>query len=161
MDRPLHHEGTAMRALLVVDVQTDVMRGRDTDGLIEACNDVIGRYAPENVVYVVNRMPWEPASRRKELGEGLSMVSDLLFGKRRGSAFSNPGLARALDDMGADEVEVIGIDGNHCIKATALAALRRGLAVTVNTRAVVSRNPGAFERTKRRLSDAGVRLVAG
>ena len=51
-------------------------------------------------------------------------------------------------------------DGNHCIKATALAALRRGLGVTVNTRAVVSRNPGAFERTKRRLSDAGVRLVA-
>ena len=77
-----------MRALLVVDVQTDVMRGRDTDGLIEACNDIIGRYAPENVVYVVNRMLWEPASRRKELGEGLNVVSDLLFGKRRGSALT-------------------------------------------------------------------------
>ena len=96
----------------------------------------------------------------KELGAGLNVVSDLLFGKRRSNAFSSPGLARALDDMGADEVEVIGIDGNHCIKATALAALRRGLDVTVNTRAVASRNPGAFERTKRRLSDAGVRLVA-
>ena len=28
-----------MRALLVVDVQTDVMKGRNTEGLIEACND--------------------------------------------------------------------------------------------------------------------------
>ena len=83
-----------MRALLVVDVQTDVMRGRDTDGLIEACNDIIGRYAPENVVYVVNRMTWEPASRTKELGAGLNVVSDLLIGKRRSNAFSSPGLAR-------------------------------------------------------------------
>lgn len=126
-----------MRALLVVDVQTDVMKGRNTKGLIEACNDTIGRYAPKNV------------------------VSNLLFDKKRSNAFSNPGLLRALRDMGADEVEIIGIDGNHCVKATALGALTNGIGATVNVRAVVSRNEAAFEKTKRRLRAAGVELANG
>ena len=52
-----------MRALLVVDVQTDVMKGRNTEGLIEACNDIIGRYAPKNVVYIVNKLPWESSAK--------------------------------------------------------------------------------------------------
>ena len=34
--------------------------------------------------------------------------------------------------MGADSVEIIGAGGNHCIKATALGALRNGLSATVN-----------------------------
>ena len=101
-----------MRALLVVDVQTDVMKGRNTEGLIEACNDIIGRYAPKNVVYIVNKLPWESSAKEKELGAGLNVVSNLLFDKKRSNAFSNPGLLRALRDMGADEVEIIGIDGN-------------------------------------------------
>ena len=117
-----------MRALLVVDVQTDVMKGRNTEGLIEACNDIIGRYAPKNVVYIVNKLPWESSAKEKELGAGLNVVSNLLFDKKRSNAFSNPGLLRALRDMGADEVEIIGIDGNHCVKATALAPLHTVLA---------------------------------
>ena len=98
-----------MRALLVVDVQTDVMKGRNTKGLIEACNDTIGRYAPKNVVYIVNKLPWESSAKEKELGAGLNVVSNLLFDKKRSNAFSNPGLLRALRDMGADEVEIIGV----------------------------------------------------
>lgn len=150
-----------MRALLVVDVQTDVMKGRNTEGLIEACNDTIGRYAPKNVVYIVNKLPWESSAKEKELGAGLNVVSNLLFDKKRSNAFSNPGLLRALRDMGADEVEIIGIDGNHCVKATALGALTNGIGATVNVRAVVSRNEAAFEKTKRRLRTAGVELANG
>lgn len=148
-----------MKALLVVDVQTDTMRGRDTRGLIGACNDIIGRYAPDSVIYIVNKLPWEPASKRKELGAGLRVVSGRLFDKKRSDAFSNPALGQALRDLGATEVEVIGIDGNHCVKATALGALRRGLAVTVNARAVVSKREAAFARTRQRLLAAGVRLT--
>ena len=53
-----------MKALLVIDVQTDVMRFRDTKGLIEACNDRISHYASEKVLYVVHTMPWERASKK-------------------------------------------------------------------------------------------------
>ncbi len=153
-------ERNDMRALLVVDVQTDVIRqGQSAKGLIEACNDVIARYEPENVVYIVNKLPWESASKTKEFVARLSVVSNLRFDKKRGDAFSNPALLQALRSMGADSVEIIGADGNHCIKATALGALRNGLSATVNIRAVSSRNERAFDATKRRLRSAGVGLA--
>ena len=87
-----------MKALLVVDVQTDVMRFRDTKGLIEACNDRISHYAPEKVMYVVHKMPWERASKKKKFGSGLLVVSYRVFDKRVGNAFSNPQLLQTLKD---------------------------------------------------------------
>ena len=85
-------ERNAMKALLVVDVQTNVMKRRNTEGLIEACNDIISQYEPEQVIYVVHKLPWERASKKKEFGAGLSVVSDYVFDKREGDAFSNPKL---------------------------------------------------------------------
>ncbi|WP_232204444.1 hypothetical protein [Olsenella profusa] len=81
-------------------MQTDVIRqGQSTKGLIEACNDVIARYA-ENVVYIVNKLPWESASKVREFVARLSVVSKLLFDKKRGDAFSHPALLQALRSMG-------------------------------------------------------------
>ena len=137
-----------MKTLLVVDVQTDVMRFRDTKGLIEACNDRISHYAPEKVMYVVHKMPWERASKKKKFGSGLLVVSDRVFDKRVGNAFSNSQLLQTLKDEQVDEVEIIGIDGNHCFKAT------------VNERAVASMNKREFEDTKQQLRDAGVAVIS-
>ena len=152
-------ERNAMKALLVVDVQTNVMKRRKTEGLIEACNGIISQYEPEQVIYVVHKLPWERASKKKEFDAGLSVVSDYVFDKREGDAFSNPKLLQRLQELNADEVEIIGLDGNFCIKETALGALKNGLKATVNVRAVVSKNEKAFEDTKRDLRDAGVNVV--
>ena len=105
-----------MKALLVVDVQTNVMKRRNTEGLIEACNDIINQYEPEQVIYVVHKLPWERASKKKEFGAGLSVVSDYVFDKREGDAFSNPKLLQRLQELNADEVEIIGLDGNFVLK---------------------------------------------
>ena len=148
-----------MKALLVVDVQANVMKRRNTEGLIEACNDIISQYEPEQVIYVVHKLPWERASKKKEFGAGLSVVSNYVFDKREGDAFSNPKLLQRLQELNADEVEIIGLDGNFCIKETALGALKNGLKATVNVRAVVSKNEKAFEDTKHDLRDAGVKVI--
>ena len=142
-------ERNVMKALLVVDVQTNVMKRRNTEGLIEACNDIISQYEPEQVIYVVHKLPWERASKKKEFGAGLSVVSDYVFDKREGDAFSNPKLLQRLQEL----------NGNFCIKETALGALKNGLKATVNVRAVVSKNEKAFEDTKHDLRDAGVNVV--
>ena len=149
-----------MKALLVIDVQTDVMRFRDTRGLIEVCNDRIIHYAPEKVMYVVHKMPWERASKKKKFGSGLLVVSDRVFDKRVGNAFSNSQLLQTLKDEQVDEVEIIGIDGNHCVKETAFGALKNGFKATVNERAVASMNKREFESTKQQLCDAGVAVIS-
>ena len=149
-----------MKVLLVVDVQTNVMKHRNTESLIEACNDIISRYTPEQVIYVVHKLPWERASKKKEFGAGLAVVSDCVFDKRESNAFSNPELLQKLQKLSVDEVEIIGIDGNYCIKETALGALENGLKTTVNTRAVVSKNEKAFGDTEQCLRDAGVNITS-
>ena len=107
----------------------------------------------------MHKLPWERASKKKEFGAGLSVVSDYVFDKREGDAFSNPKLLQRLQELNADEVEIIGLDGNFCIKETALGALKNGLKATVNVHAVVSKNEKAFEDTKHDLRDAGVNVV--
>lgn len=148
-----------MKALLVVDVQPETMKGRDTDGLVDACNEIVGRYPAKLVFYVANLRPLASEPAGNPFAEGLNVVSDQVFFKRRSDSFSNPALAPALAARDVDAVEVIGIDGNFCIKATALGALRGGLDVTVNKRAVASKNPARFESTARKLVDAGVVIV--
>ena len=64
-----------------------------------------------------------------------------------------------LDEQ-VDEVEIIGIDGNHCVKETALGALENGFKATVNERAVASMNKREFEDTKQQLRDAGVAVIS-
>lgn len=147
------------KALLVVDVQPETMKGRDTDGLVETCNEIIGRYPAELVFYVANLRLFAPEPAGNPFAEGLDMVSEQVFFKHRSDAFSNPALALALAACAVDAVEVIGIDGNFCIKATALGALREGYDVAVNKRAVASKNPAWFQATAKKLVDAGVAII--
>lgn len=135
------------------------MKGCDTEGLVEACNEIIGRYPAERVFYVANLRRLAPESTGNPVAEGLSVVSDQVFFKRASDSFSNPALASALAERGVDAVEVIGIDDNFCIKATALGVLREGYDVAVNRRAAVSKNPERFEAMAKKLADAGVGII--
>lgn len=149
-----------MRALLVVDVQEDVMKSRDTEGLIGVCNDIITGYAPEQVIYIANLRPFAKEPTGNPMASGLAIVSENLFYKKRPDAFSNRLLIERLRKLDMDELEIIGIDGNWCIKATALGALRNGLKASVNTSAVVSKNPSVFtKKTVPLLEQAGVEIV--
>ena len=87
-------------------------------------------------------------------------LSDRVFDKRVGNAFSNSQLLQTLKDEQVDEVEIIGIDGNHCVKETALGALENGFKATVNEHAVASMNKREFESTKQQLCDAGVAVIS-
>lgn len=150
-----------MKALLVVDVQEDVMRGRKTEGLIESCNAVISRFATNQVFYIANIRPFAKDPIGNPMANGLDVVSHNVFFKRQPNAFSNTAFLSALHEQNVDEVEIIGIDGNWCIKATAFGALRNNLKVSVNTSAVVSKNPKAFRlKTVPRLERAGVEIVS-
>ena len=87
-------------------------------------------------------------------------LSDRVCDKRVGNAFSNSQLLQTLKDEQVDEVEIIGIDGNHCVKETAFGALKNGFKATVNEHAVASMNKREFESTKQQLCDAGVAVIS-
>ncbi|MRR10465.1 cysteine hydrolase [bacterium] len=61
----------------------------------------------------------------------LRRVSDDVFTKQRSDAFSNPELERFLSARRVDRLYLCGIDGAHCVLATARGGRNRGYKVTL------------------------------
>jgi len=73
------------------------------------------------------------------------------------SGFDGTNLAELLRERGIDQVTVVGLATDYCVKNTALEALQEGFAVTVDTNAVrgVDVEPGDSERALAELRAAG------
>jgi nicotinamidase/pyrazinamidase len=73
------------------------------------------------------------------------------------SGFEGTRLEELLREHGIDEVTVVGLATDYCVKNTALDALRAGLQVTVDTDAIrgVEVQPGDSERALDELREAG------
>ncbi|MBB2955026.1 nicotinamidase/pyrazinamidase [Bifidobacterium commune] len=70
-------------------------------------------------------------------------------------------LARSLQDAGVDHVDVVGLAESHCVKKTALDAMKLGYAVTVfeDMTEPVSESQGIDARNE--MSEAGIELKKG
>ena len=71
------------------------------------------------------------------------------------------GLAALLRDAGAEEIVVVGLATDYCVRETALEGRQQGFAVRVPWSAVaaVDLQPGDGERTREDLVAAGVRVT--
>lgn len=140
-----------MKALLVVDMQ-EITVGKNhakpfkyEPDIISKVNSVIEQN--EFVVYIRNLMKNNFINRlapvkcfdgspEAELAEGLKIVSENVFGKYAGNAFSNEKLGEFLKKSGVREVELVGVDGGGCVALTAIGAANLGFKVTLNTSAI-------------------------
>ena len=77
------------------------------------------------------------------------------------SGFDGTNLAELLRERGIDQVTVVGLATDYCVKHTALEALQAGFAVTVDTTAVrgVDVEPGDSERALEQVRAAGAALA--
>lgn len=142
-----------MKALLVIDMQ-EVTVGKShakyfqyEDTLVPMVNQVIDENKENTVIYIRNIMkknlinkfaPFQAyeGSKEIELIPELHIVSDHIFDKFTGDAFSNKQLIEFLKENKINKVELIGVDGGGCVSLTALGALQNGYEVVVNTKAI-------------------------
>ncbi len=77
------------------------------------------------------------------------------------SGFDATGLAQRLRESGVDEVTIVGLATDYCVRNTALDALREGFAVRVDPDAVrgVDVEPGDSERALEELRAAGATVA--
>jgi nicotinamidase/pyrazinamidase len=99
-----------------------------------------------------------------ELNEGLDVNAvDLVLDKGQDpqtegySAFEGTELDTILRDHGIDEVTVVGLATDYCVRNTALDALAQGFRVSVDPEGVrgVDAEPGDSERALAELREAG------
>ncbi|MCR5342093.1 MULTISPECIES: cysteine hydrolase family protein [unclassified Butyrivibrio] len=149
-----------MRALVVIDMQEKYMDRYD-DGLVENINKKIKLAHEEedvSIVYVKN-VGVTGNNTGYELTDDLLLVSDLVFEKRRPSAFSSKEFAHKIKSLKTTELELIGIDGSSCVAKTAMDALKLGYKTEIVRACVGARNDKVYEKTLKKLEDAGVRIL--
>lgn len=159
------------KALLVIDMQNVCVGANHSDffnynnkELISTVNKVIDANTDNKVIYIKNILkrnvvnkfaPFEAyeGTPEVELVEGLHIVSDYIFKKYEGDAFSNSELDVFLQEHNIECVEVIGVDGGGCVPLTALGAIKAGYKVIINEAAIgtkfVKNKNKQFKRLKK------------
>lgn len=153
-----------MKCLLVIDMQEDYVGDSrnvkkypyKVNELIHSINDKIAEYPNESVIYIVNRFFWEVARKPKKLVDGLSIISNNIFEKRKASCFSNKRLLEYLQKINASELELVGVDGNYCVGASAIDGISKQYKILFNESLIGIGNYSKFKRTKKKLKKVGV-----
>jgi nicotinamidase/pyrazinamidase len=177
------------RALIIVDFQNDFCPGgalavpggdaiADRLNLLTASGDyelvVATRdwHPPDHGSFAEQGGPWpvhcvagtpgaelHPALERERIDEIVDKGQDP--GTEGYSGFESTGLETLLRDRGIDQVTVVGLATDYCVKNTALDALREGFAVTVDSTAVrgVEVERGDSERALAEVRAAGASVA--
>lgn len=156
-----------MRCLLVIDMQEyliGVDRNKkkhpyDAENLIECINERIISYSAESVIYITNKFFWELGKEPKKLVLGMKVVSDNIFEKRKNSCLSNHDLLTYLKKMGANELELVGVDGNYCVAASAIDGVKKGFSVFCNESCIGAGNVEKFKKVKTILAKESVEFI--
>jgi nicotinamidase/pyrazinamidase len=173
------------RALLIVDFQNDFTPGgalgvRDGDAIAGRI-DALARsgdydlvvatrdwHPPDHGSFAAQGGPWPEhcvqGTPGAELHAALDRaLVDVVVDKGQDpategySGFEATGLAELLRERGIDDLTVVGLATDYCVKNTALDGLRAGFGVTVDSTAVraVEVQPGDGERALEEVRAAG------
>ena len=89
----------------------------------------------------------------------MHIVSDNIFIKYKGNAFTNSGLDILLKKNNIEYVEVVGVDGGACVALTALGAIKNGYKVIVNEAAIGTMYKKNKNKYFKKLHEAGAEFV--
>jgi nicotinamidase/pyrazinamidase len=178
------------RALIIVDFQNDFTPGgalavRDGDAIAGRVDELARSgdfdlvvatrdwHPPDHGSFPAQGGPWPvhcvQGTDGAELHPGLDRaLVDVVVDKGQDpgtegySGFEGTRLDELLRERGIDDVTVVGLATDYCVKNTALDALRGGFAVTVDATAArpVDVQPGDGERALDEIRAAGGRVLS-
>ena len=166
------------KALLVIDAQEDFIGEQrnkkkfnydDVDELVKNINNKINIYEKnkDEVIYIANVLPSNlinkkffpygiTGSQGAKFDKRIKIVSENYFEKQVGNAFKNNNLVKFITDNKISHVELVGVDGNHCVFKTAKGAIEIGLNVTILSDGVGTINPDKYIKISEKLKSSGV-----
>ena len=150
-----------MKILLVIDIQQRYMAHYDPCLLDRVNSRIREAQAAGTPVFYVRNIPRLESSENYDYAAGLLLVSDRLYDKKSPSAFSNPSFETDLKKLGVTEIEMIGVDGNCCVKRTCLDAVAAGFKAVLNLPYIAVRNEKIYARTLAELEEKKVTLLQG
>ena len=112
-------------------------------------------------VFYTRNIPRLESTENYDYAAELLIVSEHLYDKKSPSAFSNHAFCADLKKSDVTEIEMIGVDGNCCVKRTCLDAVSAGFEVTLNLNCMAARNGKIYIKTLAELAGKNVTLLQG
>ena len=105
---------------MVVDVQKEYIK-RYEDDLLKRINQRIEKAVADSeiIIYIENIKILRHQEKKSPLADGLYIACGHVFSKNKASAFLNIELVNCLKENGITNLEIVGVDGNHCVFSTA------------------------------------------
>jgi nicotinamidase/pyrazinamidase len=177
------------RALLIIDFQNDFTPGGalavpDGDAIAGRVNELVASgdfdlvvatrdwHPPDHASFKEQGGPWPPHCVQGTPGaelhpsvprEAVDVVVDAGYepGLEGYSGFEETNLAAVLREHGIDEVTVVGLATDYCVRHTAADALAEGFRVTIDRGGIrgIDVEPGDSERALEELQAAGATLT--
>ncbi len=148
-----------MKALLIVDIQELYFSKYDVSLLAKINKRILeAQEQKQEIIYIKNTKRLKSRLITDDFACGLLVKTDNIFCKEQADLFSSKELLAFLELKNISDVEIIGIDGNSCISASAKGAIKHGYVVSINLNCIGVVNPLRFEKTKKTLLDMGVIL---
>lgn len=146
-----------MKALLVIDIQKSYI-SRYNHNLLSKINERILEAEKNHwdIVYIKNIKRLRNRTLTEEFAYGLAVLSDNVFCENEANAFSSLNLLSFLQSKSIKELEILGVDGNSCIKASVKGAIDCGFSVMVPLDSIGVINQNRFENTKDLFTKPGV-----
>ena len=147
-----------MKILLVIDIQEKYLSYYDA-GLLNRINARIIAAKSENTnIFYVRNIGSQGDNDSYALAKELLIVSDHIYEKKFPSAFTNISFVKELKNLDVADMEIVGVDGNSCVKKTCIDASESGYKVTLNNNCIGARNTKIFEKTISDLSEQGIAI---
>ena len=168
------------KALLVIDLQQNLLDSgsrmhvdpSQIQALCDHVNQVIQSYQKNGwpVLYVTNE--WTNpllnfltgnVVKKGAPGTGIDhridIVNQTIYKKSTGNALANKELAQAIKDQGIQELTLVGVFAENCIKETMLSGLKNGYPVTIVEDAVGSRSARSQHRSIAYYKKKGAKII--
>lgn len=165
------------KGLLVIDMQNVCVGSNHSNyfkynrkSLIAFVNERIEKYEGNNVIYIKNIMKNNFVNRfapfkafdgttEVDIADEVKVVSDNIFKKFKGDAFSNENLDKFLKENNINELELVGVDGGGCVAKTALGAIKQGYKVILNTNAIGTMFNKKEHDYREQLKELGAKII--
>ncbi|MCB8963979.1 MAG: bifunctional nicotinamidase/pyrazinamidase [Bacteroidales bacterium] len=181
-----------MKALVVVDLQNDFCAGGalavdEADLIVDPVNRLIRRFEADGLPVVFTR-DWHPANHTSfspnggiwpvhcvagsagaEFNPSVYFPSVCMLVSKASSAetdaysgFQGTGLASTLRDLAVDELVIVGLATDYCVKNTVIDALRLGFAVQVVLEGVRAVNiaPSDGQKALAEMAEHGAAIIS-
>jgi len=151
-----------LKALVIVDMQEAYIgekskyRFSNKKELIDCINQRIKKAKRGTaVIYIKNKRKGVAS----DFVDGLNIVSNLIFLKEKGNCFSSEDFTNYINRNNVNEIEVVGIDGDVCVKSTCIDGIKKGLKVTIILSCIGVINEERFLKTQQALTELGIKII--